>query len=1525
MAKVRVPVYGSVGKSVRVDQDATKGATLGVNLYDSNGNVLDIDALAALLASEVQEINIEDGGTVNPTIFETDIVDGTLLARVGDPETITGPWTYSALQTFNADVVFNDDVTVNLTGAEAFAVAGTGTGNITFSQSGAGEIQFQSDVNFVSAADLLMGVNSVVQLDDGSAAAPSLAFTSATTTGFYEAGGSIGVTLGGTLLGQFSPGYMRSYQQLWASEGVIASSTVADLGQVGIFAFIDVAGGEARFGGYNYDLASWQPTVVRGSTLELDANATGAAVTANRFAIENVDARFYIKDTDAAVDEKDWLIQSTNGTLRFYSANDARASFDQFLQIDRTANVVDQATWDTRVQFNDGIDFGSVVAASTVNLADHIDLYAGNYGVNITAGSMNFVANATNNFSVTSTTVDSKAVHYFVGGSAGAPGLAFSAETNTGFYRPAAGDLGISIQGTQRVLLDGEHMRLPFGGARYQAGNQSGGYSGTFGSRQNTDAAGLQYGTYWSYDSYWDEAADNWVANRTSLGRKWLVEMGYHLDEFKVRRYDGVVTSPWADSAWSDLFAIDNVGNVTLLGTVDGRDVAADGTKLDGIESGATADQTAGEIEAIVNHDNLLGFVANEHIDWTVDQGGTQINVNNLSPDRHGLTPASNFVEFNRFGASFDMDTLREPGQYGAGSATVNGPSGLTFDPLLVMASSSDVTSQLVVPRTASRALAYRGETSDVFTAWHYAAWTTTAADADLSLYAKTSAVAGIPTLDDVVTNGDIINAGVGLVELELPAGGQNISWRTDVSVGGWARGMEHVRKSDSARQGGFGFLGTAEAITSFHVGFGSSWWSTNSTLDLTTALFTVGNYSFDIDQTVGAGQDNYVLTYDNASGLISLEAAGAGSGIGGTIANDQVAFGAATADEIEGSANLTFDGTTLTISGVMALSGNTLDLLSGTYFNVKGNSDSAGGVRLYDNTGNIRGYYYYNATHSGLLHSGGGWAMQIAHGTTTVTFPGNVNVNTGLDVTGNLTVEGDSTNVVRAVDYNNTGYDHWNWYNTAAVTAGTWYTIATDPVGLDITTTPVGKTGASRSAARIRVWDNDSGQHSFCEFEVSVNYGRRPTVTLINRSSYGSGLTGVRGIRVVRYSTYNGHAIQILAGHTGTMYYTMQELGVSGGFKGRDWLAQTPEANWHIEEIDFADYNSDMRFMVATGPAVGADDAMDGIGVADGRFYPALDGGNVGTEMGYFSQVTATYGSVNVAGCSGSGGTWAGYHIENEYVLMSYAGAGRVGIYNDVDNEWMMQWYRNGAVIGYHNGASVFTTLTNGLSIHQANDSTTDKIDIYHDGTNAHMDIGSAVEFFVTGPGIMLDNDSPLWSRNFADTASWSLIRMNSNDDIRVGGTTGSGVVELCEDSLVVARTQNHNTEGHSGGLEVYDHSGTWRDVGFADSEESRTNTSFTMGAEDIGNVAHYTNGSNYNATLAASTNLDFPVGCRMDIINRAAGTININQGTGTTLYWDDGSGTAFTTGNRDLGYGWATIWRQSATVYYVTGSGIT
>ena len=52
---------------------------------------------------------------------------------------------------------------------------------------------------------------------------------------------------------------------------------------------------------------------------------------------------------------------------------------------------------------------------------------------------------------------------------------------------------------------------------------------------------------------------------------------------------------------WTFNKPIDVTGNIIVSGTVDGRDVAADGTKLDGIEASATADQTAAEIRTLVD------------------------------------------------------------------------------------------------------------------------------------------------------------------------------------------------------------------------------------------------------------------------------------------------------------------------------------------------------------------------------------------------------------------------------------------------------------------------------------------------------------------------------------------------------------------------------------------------------------------------------------------------------------------------------------------------------------------------------------------------------------------------------------------------------------------------------------------------------------------------------------------------------------------------------------------------------------
>ena len=90
---------------------------------------------------------------------------------------------------------------------------------------------------------------------------------------------------------------------------------------------------------------------------------------------------------------------------------------------------------------------------------------------------------------------------------------------------------------------------------------------------------------------------------------------------------------------------IDVTGNITATGTIDGRDLAADGTKLDGIESSATADQSNAEIRAAVeaasdsnvftdaDHTKLNGIETSATADQTASEIVSLIADQNITPD----------------------------------------------------------------------------------------------------------------------------------------------------------------------------------------------------------------------------------------------------------------------------------------------------------------------------------------------------------------------------------------------------------------------------------------------------------------------------------------------------------------------------------------------------------------------------------------------------------------------------------------------------------------------------------------------------------------------------------------------------------------------------------------------------------------------------------------------------------------------------------------------------------------------------
>ena len=93
-------------------------------------------------------------------------------------------------------------------------------------------------------------------------------------------------------------------------------------------------------------------------------------------------------------------------------------------------------------------------------------------------------------------------------------------------------------------------------------------------------------------------------------------------------------------------------GNITCSGTVKGRDISADGSKLDGIETAATADQTAAEIRTLVesasdsnvftdaDHSKLNGIESGA----TADQTKSDIDGLNINADQVDGLEASQFI-----------------------------------------------------------------------------------------------------------------------------------------------------------------------------------------------------------------------------------------------------------------------------------------------------------------------------------------------------------------------------------------------------------------------------------------------------------------------------------------------------------------------------------------------------------------------------------------------------------------------------------------------------------------------------------------------------------------------------------------------------------------------------------------------------------------------------------------------------------------------------------------------------------------
>ena len=130
---------------------------------------------------------------------------------------------------------------------------------------------------------------------------------------------------------------------------------------------------------------------------------------------------------------------------------------------------------------------------------------------------------------------------------------------------------------------------------------------------------------------------------------------------------------------------IDVTGNITVTGTVDGRDVAADGTKLDGIEAGANVTDTTNVVAALTAGSNVTisgaGVIASSFTNTTYSAGsGLDLTGTTFSVEtdlRDGITNIglsdSDYIYFDTARIDFVLDSAVDMRLYNSGDLHVEG------------------------------------------------------------------------------------------------------------------------------------------------------------------------------------------------------------------------------------------------------------------------------------------------------------------------------------------------------------------------------------------------------------------------------------------------------------------------------------------------------------------------------------------------------------------------------------------------------------------------------------------------------------------------------------------------------------------------------------------------------------------------------------------------------------------------------------------------------------------------------------
>ena len=100
-------------------------------------------------------------------------------------------------------------------------------------------------------------------------------------------------------------------------------------------------------------------------------------------------------------------------------------------------------------------------------------------------------------------------------------------------------------------------------------------------------------------------------------------------------------------------------------------------------------------------------------------------------------------------------------------------------------------------------------------------------------------------------------------------------------------------------------------------------------------------------------------------------------------------------------------------------------------------------------------------------------------------------------------------------------------------------------------------------------------------------------------------------------------------------------------------------------------------------------------------------------TGNGYFQPVSGNYGSIQIDG--GAHGGWEGYSVGGRFVMM-HDNSNTMGLYNDVDNHWILEHIRNGETRLYYDSGEKMNTFSSGIEINGQVRATNQVIAYYSD-----------------------------------------------------------------------------------------------------------------------------------------------------------------------------------------------------------------